>query len=90
MIRKFFESYGIAIICLLAAVALLSMSEYASAADPVSIDKAKWRTSYNQLYISGENAGKRGEVKIYNAGSNELLYTVTANRSGNWKSRTYL
>lgn len=79
MIRKFFESYGIAIICLLAAVALVSMSEYASADDPVSIDKAKWRTSYNHLYIRGENAGKRGEVEIYNAGSNELLYTVSAN-----------
>ena len=89
MIRKFFESYGIAIICLLAAVALVSISEYASADDPVSIDKAKWRTSYNQLYISGENAGKRGEVEIYNAGSNELLYTVSANRRGNWNSRTY-
>ena len=73
MIRKFFESYGIAIICLLAAVALLSMSEYASAADPVSIDKAKWRTSDSKLVITGENSAKRGEVEIYNAGSNELL-----------------
>ena len=80
MVRKFFESYGIAIICLFAAVALISISEFANADDQISIDKAKWRTSYNQLYINGENAGRRGEVVIYNAASNELLYTVTASR----------
>ena len=69
MVRKFFESYGIAIICLFAAVALISISEFANADDQISIDKAKWRTSYNQLYINGENAGRRGEVVIYNAAS---------------------
>ena len=82
MIKKFFESHGIAIICLFAAVVLISISEFASADDPVSIDKAKWRTSYNQLYISGENAGRHGEVVIYSADSNELLYTVAASRKG--------
>ena len=89
MIRKFFESYGTAIICLLAAVAMISISEFASADDSVSIDKAKWRTSYNQLYINGENARKRGVVKIYNAASDELLHTVTANREGKWQWRSY-
>ena len=89
MVKKFFESYGIAIICLLAAVALISISEFANADDEVSIDKAKWRTSYNQLYINGENARKRGIVKIYNAASDELLHTVTANKEGKFKWRSY-
>ena len=89
MVRKFFESYGIAIICLFAAVALISISEFANADDQISIDKAKWRTSYNQLYINGENAGRRGEVVIYNAASDELLHTVTADREGKFKWRSY-
>ena len=89
MVKKFFESYGIAIICLLAAVALISISELASADDSVSINKAIWSKSTNQLYISGENAGKRGTVEIYNAASTELLATITASWRGAWNKSIY-
>ena len=89
MVRKFLNTYGIAIICLVAAIVLISIGEFASADDSVSINKAKWRTSDSELVITGENAGRRGDVDIYNAASNELLYSVRASRSGTFASRTY-
>ena len=91
MVRKFLNSYGIAIICMAAAVALISLGEFASAdehSESVSIGTAKWRVLESQLVIRGNNAGRRGVVDIYNAVSNELLYTVRASRRGTWSSRT--
>ncbi|MFW2438883.1 MAG: cadherin-like domain-containing protein [Arenicellales bacterium] len=92
MIRRFFESYGTAPVCLLAALFFITTGQ-ASASDEsdsevknVYITTAKWAKSYDRLVIRGINAGKRGTVKIYNSATNALLYTVTADNDGKWKS----
>jgi len=88
MIRKFFESYGVALICLIAAIAFVTMGE-ASASDESSfISEAKWKAEDSELKVKGERAGRRGRVEIYNAASGTLLDTVTADRDGEWRSRT--
>ena len=70
------------------ATVTITVSEFANAADAVSINNAIWNTSSKQLYISGENAGRRGDVEIYSAASNELLSTITANWRGAWDVST--
>jgi hypothetical protein len=90
MFRKFFESYGIAIICIIAAIIYVSMADAANAEDrrPISITEASWESGDGRLVITGRNAGRRGTVKIYSVASNKLLDTVTANREGRWTSET--
>ncbi|MEA1889116.1 MAG: hypothetical protein U9N50_04970, partial [Pseudomonadota bacterium] len=86
MVRKFLESYGIVIICLFAAVALISTGEAFSSDEPLSILEAKYNAGDHELKVKGKRAGKGGTVKIYNAATGTLLDTVTADKEGKWKS----
>jgi hypothetical protein len=92
MIRKFFESYGVALVCLIAAIVFVTTGE-ASASDEsdksISISEAKWKAEDSELKIKGKGAVKRGRVEIYNAASGILLDTVTADEDGKWRSKTF-
>ena len=88
MVRKFIESYGIAIVCLVAAIIYVSVAEAARPARDVSITEAKWESGDRRLVITGKTAGKNGTVEIFNANLGGLLEMVTANRRGRWTSET--
>lgn len=90
MIKKFFELYGIAIVCMIAAIIYVSVAEAArkESSRDISIIDAKWESGDNRLVVNGRNAGRSGTVEIYSVASNTLLDTVTANTKGRWSSET--
>ena len=91
MVKKFFKSHGIAIICMIAAIVYVSMADAVARGKPartISISEAKWESGDSRLVITGTNAGRGGTVEIYSVASNALLETVTADRKGKWKSET--
>ena len=89
MIRKFFESYGVALICLIAAIAFVTMGEASASDESTSISEAKWKAEDGELKVKGNHADRRGRVEIYNAASGILLDTVTADGDGEWRSKTF-
>ncbi len=90
MFKKYIESYGVAIICMVAAIVFVSLTDASAGRrdKSISITEAKWESGDTRLVITGRDAGRRGTVNIYSIASNTLLDTVVADKKGKWKSET--